>query len=42
MVTIIRLANGNWEVHYMSDLGQRYQAFKLFEEVSRFVETGLL
>lgn len=38
MVTIIRLANGNWQVHYTSNEGQRYQEFKTFVEVSEFVE----
>jgi len=38
MITILRLANGNWQVHYSSNLGQRYQEFKTFEEVSRFIE----
>jgi hypothetical protein len=42
MVTIIRLASGNWQVHYTADLGQRYQEFTTFDEVSRFVAGGLL
>lgn len=42
MVTIIRLANGNWQVHYDSELGQRVQEFEAFEDVNSFVENGLL
>lgn len=42
MVTIIKLANGNWEVHYLSSRGQEYRHFTEFEEVSRFIEGGEL
>lgn len=42
MVTIIKLANGNWQVHYTADQGQRYQEFASFEDVSRFIEGGEL
>jgi hypothetical protein len=41
MVTIIRVANGNWQIHYMSELGQRYEEFKTFAQVTEFVDVGL-